>query len=334
MLYFLKSCGFQELGSVGADGKAKRGRYLMSSQNDSVVDFFPPLSIEIPNDTALLPIIPLYTRLKTYANYVYHNSKFTGTEAKHPRNEYRIYLNNELENHQLYFCAEDIVVMRRSTIPSLSEAGEEQFVYYLDVIKNHSSAEYIQLSRIIESYPIRGGYGMFDGELEFFEKQVQEIENGQLQTDIQIDKTVTDRISKSTDENKENIFNPATFRDFVLVGYGNACAVTGQISEGILGSGVDVVYIMPKTAGGSCMPSNGIALAKQLSLAFVQGEFTLSKRFEVLVHPDSENELLKQYHLKQMRVPPNKFFQPSKQSLEYHREFVYGSFKKNESEKI
>ena len=88
MKYFLKCCGFQELGSVGEDGKAKRGRYLMSSQCDEVVDFFPPLSIEIPNDTALLPIVPLYTRLKTYASYVYHNSKYTGSKAKHPRNEY------------------------------------------------------------------------------------------------------------------------------------------------------------------------------------------------------------------------------------------------------
>lgn len=327
MLYFLKSCGFQELGSVGSDGKAKRGRYLMSSQNDLVVDFFPHLSIEISNDTALLPIIPLYTGLKTYANYVYHNSKYTGTEAKHPRNEYRIYLNNELEDHQLYFCAEDIVIMRKSTVPSISESGEEQYVYYLDVVKNHSSGEYLQLSRIIENYPIKGGYGMYDGELDFFEERVHELESSEIRTDIQIDKSVTDRINKSTEENKANIFNPATFRDFVLVGYGNACAITGQISNGIIGSGVDVVYIMPKAVGGSCMPSNGIALAKQLSLAFIQGEFTLSDRFEVLVHPDSKNEVLKEYNLKQMRVPPNKFFQPSAESIKYHREHVYGSFK-------
>ena len=84
MIYFLKCCGFQELGSVGEDGKAKRGRYLMSSQHDSVVDFFPSLSIEIPNDTALLPIVPLYTRLKTYASYVYHNSKYTDPEKQSP----------------------------------------------------------------------------------------------------------------------------------------------------------------------------------------------------------------------------------------------------------
>lgn len=328
MIYFLKSCGFQELGSVGEDGKAKRGRYLMSSQHDAVVDFFPPLSIEIPNDTALLPVVPLYTRLKTYVSYVYHNSKYTGTEAKHPRNEYRIYLNNEIEDHQLYFCAEDIVIMRRSTTPSISEDGEEQFVYYLDVVKDHTSGEYLRLSRIIENYPIRGGYGMFEGEIDFFEEKVAAFENGQQATDIHIDKSVTERIKKSTEENQANIFNPATFRDFVLAGYGNACAITGQLAEGILGTGVDVVYIKPKTEGGSCFPSNGIALSKQLSLAFVRGEFTLSERFEVIVHPDSDNELLKEYNLKQMRVPPNKFFQPAEENMIYHRQKVYGSFKK------
>ena len=328
MKYFLKTCGFQELGSVGADGKAKRGRYLMTSQNEAVVDFFPALSIEIPNDTALLPIVPLYTRLKTYASYVYHNSKYTGTEAKHPRNEYRIYLNNELEAHQLYMSAEDIVVMRNSTVPSIGESGEEQYVYYLDVVKDHFSGTYLKLSRIIEEYPIRGGYGMYDGELEFFEKQVAEFEAGHQASDIHIDKSVTDRVRKSTGESQEKIFNPATFRDFVLAGYGNACAVTGQIAEGILGNGVDVVYIMPKSAGGSCLPSNGIALVKNLSLAFVRGEFTLSPRYEVIVHPECKNIELQNYHLKQIRVPPNVFFQPDRLSLKYHMEKIYGSFLK------
>lgn len=328
MIYFLKSCGFQELGSVGEDGRAKRGRYLMSSQHDAVVDFFPPLSIEIPNDTALIPVVPLYTGLKTYVSYVYHNSKYTGTKAKHKRNEYRIYLNNEIEDHQLYFCAEDIVIMRKSITPSVGENGEEQYVYYLDVIKDHASSEYLHLSRIIENYPIRGGYGIYDGELDFFEEKVRLFENSQKIVDIHIDKSLTDRIKKSTNENQTNIFNPATFRDFVLAGYGNACAVTGQLAEGILGNGVDVVYIRPKSEGGSCLPSNGIALSRQLSLSFVRGEFTLSDHFEVIVHPDSDNEVIKKYHLKQIRVPPNNFFQPTKENLIYHRENVFGSFKK------
>ena len=231
-----------------------------------------------------------------------------------------------MEAHQLYLKAEDIIVMRKSMLSSLSEFDGEQCVYYLDVVKDHSSALYLMLNRIIEDYPIKGGYGMYDGELEFFEDQVNDFEANLSTMDIHIDKSVTDRIRKSTDENQANIFNPATFRDFVLAGYGNACAVTGQLAEGILGMGVDVVYIMPKSAGGSCMPSNGIALVKDLSLAFVRGEFTLSPRFEVMVHPECDNEQIRSYHLKQMRVPSNAFFRPAPESLRYHREKVYGAF--------
>lgn len=329
MRYFLKCCGFQELGSVGEDGKAKRGRYLMSSRNKEVMDFFPPLSVDIPNDTALLPIVPLYTRQKTYASYVYHNSKYTGSKAKHPRNEFRIYLNNELEAHQFYFKAEDIVIMRKSVLPSKDESGGEQYVYYLDVIKDHSTALYFKLNRIIETYPINGGYGLYDGELDFFEEQVRDYEANQSATNIIIDKSVTDRIKKSTDENQSNIFNPATFRDFVLAGYGNACALTGNFSEEVPGSWIDVVYIKPKDAGGSCKPNNGIALAKDLSLAFVRGEFTLSSQFEVIVHPECKDQQIQSFHMKQIRVPQNQFFQPSQESLKYHRENIYGSFLKH-----
>lgn len=328
MRYFLKRCGFQELGSVGEDGKVKRGRYLMSSKSEEVIDFFPPLSIEIPNDTAMLPIVPLYSRLKTYCSYVYHNSKYTGTSAQHARNEYRIYLNNEIENHQLYFRSEDIVVFRKSKIPAQDEKGEEQEVYYLDVVKDHLSGLYYRLNKIIESYPIRGGYGMYDGELDFFEKQVNEFETGQIATDIVIDKSVTDRIDKSTEENKNNIFNPATFRDFVLAGYGNACAVTGQLAEGILGLGVDVVYIRPRSMGGDCLPSNGIAFSKEFSMAFLQGKFTLSEQYEVIAHPKNDIEIVERFQYKQIRVPSNKFFQPNKDSLKYHREHIYGMFLK------
>lgn len=326
MRYFLKCCGFQELGSVGPDGKPKRGRYLLSSMSDEVVNLFPPLSIEIPNDTALLPIVPLYSGIKTYANYVYHNSKYTGTTAKNPRNEYRIYLNNEIENHQLLFEAEDIVVIRKSTVPIVEKNGEKQFVYYLDIVKDHSSSLYIRLNRIIEDYPIRGGYGIYDGELEFFEKQVEEIETERNITDIHIDKTVTDRIKKSDAELQANIFNTSTFRDFVLAGYGNACAITGQVAESILGNGIDVVYIMPIKVGGSCMPNNGIALIPELSVAFIKGKFTLSDHYEVLVHPEVSDQRLQQYHLRQIRVPPNSFFQPDKTSITYHRDHVFGEF--------
>ena len=316
--YFLKRCGFQELGSVGEDGKVKRGRYLMSSLNDDVVEFFPKLSKNIPNDTALILMSPLYSRIKTYCSYVYHNSRFTGTDAKHPRNEYRIYLNNELENHALYYQMNDIVVMRKNT----KDVGEENS-YYIDVIKDHYSSDYVKLSHIIDEYPIKGGYGIYDGILEYFEVKVREYEE-LGSTGITIDKSVTDRINKSTDENKENIFNPATFRDFVLAGYYNSCAITGQKNTEYFGGNIDVVYIKPREKGGDCLPSNGIALCRELSLAFVTGEFSLTDDYEILIRSGSVNELLLEYEGKQIRVPQNKFFQPAKSNLKYHRQYIFG----------
>lgn len=54
--YYLKKCGHQELGSVGADGRPNCGRYLLTSMNEEVLAFFSPLSTAQLNDSALLPI--------------------------------------------------------------------------------------------------------------------------------------------------------------------------------------------------------------------------------------------------------------------------------------
>ncbi len=326
MRYFLKKCGFQELGSVGDDGKAKRGRYLMISMNSKVLSFFPPLSKEILNDCAVLPVIPLYTGKKTYCNYVYHNSKFCGSEANNKRNEYRIYLNTELEAHQYYFKAQDIMIMRAEEQCDTSAEDEDQTIYFMDVLQDHSSGEYISLSRYIEQYPINGGYAIYDGRLENFESNVQKFKNDQISADIVIDSSVTKRIEQSTGASRENLFNPATFRDFVLAGYGNSCAVTGKKIENALGGGIDVVYIKPRYEGGTCQPSNGLPLAKEISMFFVQGYFTLTDNYEIRVHPDCTSELIKSFDLQQIRVPPKALFQPDRESLAYHRNHIYGSF--------
>lgn len=112
MKYYLKKCTKQELGSVGADGVSNRGRYLYTSINEAVQSMFPPLSVAQLNDSALLPVIPLYSAQKVYCNYVYHNDKFHGSTAASPCNEFRLYLNQSLENNQQYFRKDDIMVMR------------------------------------------------------------------------------------------------------------------------------------------------------------------------------------------------------------------------------
>ena len=328
MRYYLKKCGFQELGSVGDDGKPRRGRYLMTSMNPKILELFPPLSKDVLNDCAVLPVIPLYTGKKTYCNYVYHNSKFNGSTAKHKRNEYRIYLNTEIENHCYYFEAQDIMIMRAEEV-SDAEDGEDQIVYFLDLLKDHSSGEYIRLSCYIENYPVNGGYAVYEGKLEDFEARVKAFRDNQYETDIVIDPSVTKRIEQSTGEAKSNLFNPATFRDFVLAGYGNACAITKRKIENAMGGGIDVVYIKPRSEGGTCLPSNGLPLDRSLSMLFVEGYFTLSDNYEILVHPESTSEILKELNLRQMKVPPNALFRPDKENLAFHRENIYGSFLKH-----
>lgn len=108
----MKKCGHQELGSIGADGKPQRGRYLLTSMDENILNMFPALSTAQLNDSALLPIIPLYSEKKIYCNYVYHNDKFHGSTAKHLRDEYRIYLNKALEGDTYLFKTNDIIVMR------------------------------------------------------------------------------------------------------------------------------------------------------------------------------------------------------------------------------
>ena len=126
MRYYLKRCGHQELGSIGADGRPQRGRYLLTSMH--TLDFFPPLSAAQLNDSALLPIIPLYSGKKVYCSYVYHNDKFHGSTAAHPRNEYRIYLNKQLENDKFLFETDDIVIIRSE---ELEEEGANKKYFFL-----------------------------------------------------------------------------------------------------------------------------------------------------------------------------------------------------------
>lgn len=322
MQYFLKRCGFQELGSVGPDGKPKRGRYLMTSLHDSVVNFFPPLSKTILNDTALLPVIPLYTGKKTYCNYVYHNSKYLNQDISNPRNEYRIYLNNEIDNHCYYISSEDIVIIRKTDHPYKTDKGDFIYYYFLDVIKDHSSVEYLKYSRIIESSPIKGSYAIFDGYVDFFEEKVAILEPTLESANVEIDKSVLLRLQKGPGQNISSVFNSATFRDFVLAGYKNSCAISDECEIG----SIDVVYIKPLSENGGCMPNNGIALSKSLSLAFLRGEFTISDTYEIIIHPDVvEGEILK-YKNKYIKVPALAFFRPSAESLKYHQEHIFGSF--------
>ncbi len=320
MKYYLKKCGHQELGSV-KNGKAQRGRYLLTSMNKNVLTMFPPLSESQLNDSALLPVIPLYSGKKVYCNYVYHNDKFHGSTANHPRNEYRIYLNKELEEQQYLFCEDDIIIIRTE---SITEEDEPQIVYYLDHLKNNGSALYDKLNKVIEDYPINGGYGIFEGNIPEFEEKVSKLAKPD-DCEVAIDDTVTKKIATSAD-NMASLFNAVSFRDFIMVGYDNLCAITGTVIKYESYMNLEAAHIKPKSHGGLFLPNNGMALCRDLHWAFDKGFFTLDDDLKVVVHPKIESEYLNSFNGRQIRIPSNQFFVPDLENVRYHRKNVYGLF--------
>ena len=110
MEYYIKKLGHQELGSIKEDGKPSRGRYIYISKNKEVLNFFPPMSEKVVNDNVVLPIISVELKKKVYCNFVYHNDKIS-RGLSNGRNEYRLYLNNDIEDHQLLFKENDIIAV-------------------------------------------------------------------------------------------------------------------------------------------------------------------------------------------------------------------------------
>lgn len=324
MVYYLKKCGHQELGSVTEDGKAHRGRYLLTSMDGRVLSFFPPLSIAQLNDSALLPIVPLWSGAKIYCTYVYHNDKFHGSRAAHPRNEYRIYLNQSLEGGRLLFQKGDIVIFRAEKVALDGE--EEQTVYLMDLVQDHTSPEYQMLDKVIANYPINGGYGFYEGDIEDFETRAKGLLS-LADAPAVVDKTVTDRVEAGDSAAIADLFNAATFRDFVLAGYGNLCAITGTVIRYGAYMNLEAAHIRPRSHGGLFLPNNGLALGRDLHWAFDKGFFTLSDDLEVVVHPEATSEYLQSLAGRKIRVPTNPFFIPALENIRYHREHVYGLFR-------
>lgn len=320
--YYLKKCGHQELGSVGANGRPNRGRYLLTSMNENVLSFFPPLSTAQLNDSALLPIVPLYLGKKVYCNFVYHNDKFHGSTAIHPRNEYRLYLNKSLEGNTFRFMENDIVVFRKEEI---TEDNMTQNVYLLDLVHKDNSSYYRKLDNIINDSSIRGGYGIYNGTLQDFETHAKRILN-QLSTVTVIDESVTQRIEGSLSNTIAGLFNAITFRDFVMTGYNNLCAITGTVIKYQGFTNLEAAHIKPRSHGGLFLPNNGLALCRDLHWAFDKGFFTLTDDLKIQVHPQIESDYLRSFDNQSIRIPENSFFVPDVENIRYHRTSIYGLF--------
>lgn len=328
-MYFLKRLGRQELGSITIPGdRPSRGRYIYISKSEEVLSFFPPLSKTVLNDSSLLPIIPLYSETpeKVYVNFIYHNDKHNGNNAA-TRDEYRIYLNSALEMEQLYFVENDILIMKKASISTKADEGNvtNQTVYFTDKVSPSNTSLYQTCAEIIDHASNRGGHAITTTEIPTFEEKIDTFFSSAEPLETVVDTSVTRRIETSS-TNFEDLFNSASFRDFTMTAYENKCAVTGSVISYNNFMNLEAAHIQPKSHGGPFLPSNGLALSRDIHWSFDKGFFTLNDDYTIRVHERIQSDFLTFYNGKSIHIPDNDFFKPNIEYINHHRDNVFGLF--------
>lgn len=336
--YYIKKLGRQEMGSPDAEERIHRGRYIYLSKD--VGDFFPHLSTTILNDTLVLPMMMPFSDSKIYAKFVYHNSKyFPGVSTGQPRNEFRIYLNNALDNNKEFFHVDDIVVIEK--IPTKSSNSEDIGFVYSTNLFSPEDIHYTALKQIIDNSTMRGEHAMFDGELDFVPRPVLTDETGVAISDeiLNVVKEQQGGLLSAIEENTldseaepvedirgANLFNSISFRDFVLYAYGYKCAITGSSIRYKNLNNLEAAHIQPRAQAGTFLPCNGLALCRDMHWAFDKGFITITDDYTVLVHDEVKDTILSEIDGKRITVPNEPYFQPEKKFLKHHRENIFGLF--------
>ena len=321
--FYIKKLGSQELGSPKLDGSVSRGRYIYVTK--AYENFFPFLSKTITNDNVLIPIIPPFNQEKIYTTFVYHNDRFT--VAGGSRDEFRLYLNKNLDPGKHYFRVDDIVVFERI------ETGTPVPLYVLYRF-DETDTFYKHLEARIEASPIKGGHAFAGEELTFLPQREININQAVVVIPDEVMKEVVKQQEEVLTYEELNIedtrgaslFNSDSFRDFVLHAYGYKCAITGKVIGYKNLSNLEAAHIQPKAQAGTFLPCNGIALSRDMHWAFDKGFITLSDDFKIIVHKEMEKSILSEYSYKKIYTPIDPYFQPEKKFLEHHRKNIFGLF--------
>ncbi len=319
----------QELGyRKGQPGKA--GRYFYISK--SCARYFPPLSEVVLNDHVILDLIPPHTDEVVLTKYVYHNSKTATSEEGEKRDEYRIYLNSRNDPGRDYFKPDDIIV-----IVKIYE--DEDFLYKVLHIQPGTEA-YGKLEGLLATLGTRSDTHALTplSSLTFLDalrkitvgKKVipDEIINESLEEPV-----YHEPITPGQEDDTTRVLRSRSFRDLVLYFYGYRCAITGKnlLIDYRDFNNLEAAHLRARAAGGGSNPSNGMALERNLHWAFDKGFFTVTDDYKVEVHPEAMRvPYLKDKHGSDLSVPEDSRTRPNKDSLQWHRENVFGIFLKTE----
>ena len=321
--FYIKKLGIQELGSPKADGSVSRGRYIYVTK--AYENFFPHLSVTVTNDNVLIPVIPPFSDEKIYSTFAYHTDKFNVPNGT--RDEFRLYLNRNLDPEKSYFRVDDIVVFERI------ETGKPVPLYILYSF-NANDAFYADLAERIEASPIRGGHALAGDELGFIPQREINIDEAVVVIPEEVMKvavTQQEEVLAGEEQNIEDtrgasLFNSDSFRDFVLHAYGYKCAITGKVIDYKNLLNLEAAHIQPKAQAGTFLPCNGIALCRDMHWAFDKGFITLSDDLKIIVHEEMQKSILMEYADQKIYTPVDPYFQPEKKFLKHHRENIFGLF--------
>lgn len=340
--YIIKRLGSQELGSQSVrGGKANRGRYMLMSKDQHVLSEFPLLSETQANDSDVIALHPLYftSDVRVVCNWVYHNSKREKGQ-RNGRDEFRIYFPHELDDKEMF--GGDLVIFRRIS------SGDCGYEYYFQWLTPEVPA-YSSALQCLESHNLGNkNYAAYSGRLDFFEDAVDDLhqhtkieaakssfedcdEEAVSEPQVIINPNVLDRmIVQPSMRGFENLFrDQSSFRQFVLTSYRSTCAITGQCLTYRELSNVEAAHIQPRAHRGPYLPTNGIAMRRDIHWAFDKGFFTIGDELEIIVHPEilPLNNYLCRYHGKPLARVTYGPFSPDMYFVHYHRTHIFGLFR-------
>lgn len=304
---YLKQTNAQELG--WRNGVARQaGPYLLITK--TWLNWMPPLSDTITND--MCPITMTFANgSRAILPYVWHNDKIT-LNKPNGRDEYRIYISAAVKSGQLQLEPGDIV----GFVP-------DQASPYSNAIKVHCFSRSSQVyDKVLATMPTSSKYWFSD----------HEVEDHTVHTSQDVATVDLEGINSSIEANDApeavlaSRLGQASFRDIVLAAYERKCAVTGQFILAGDYLNVEAAHIVPVAHGGQNLPSNGLALTRDLHWAFDKGAFTLTFDKKIEVHPAITSGELLAFSGKRIREPSAEFFAPSVEHIQYHRSKIYGMF--------
>lgn len=317
----------QELGiRSGREGEA--GRYFFVSHE--FTQYFPPLSKTVLNDSVYINIMPSGKNETVLSKYIYHNSRFA-ENRENGRNEYRIYLNSDIEPGGDTYKIDDIIVFQR-----ISLEGDLIYKLYHFPVRNRE-AEYDHLNSLLERYaPSRSGNHALVpiAEIPFIELLPGD---SLIKTKIIPEKIKEDALASPfemlpVDLLKEefqftNLIRENAFRELVLYFYGYKCAFTDKVLNYKELYNLEAAHIIPDSHLGPAHPKNGLALSRDMHWAFDKGFLTVNTEFIIQVHEAVRGvEALACVHGRRIFLPQDTRAYPSEKALDYHSRTVFGLF--------